>query len=57
MKFWGATNSTLLKNNFVLEISKERDATTLVCGLPFSFLIGLKIEGALKKAWVSFRSR
>jgi RNase H-fold protein (predicted Holliday junction resolvase) len=33
-----------LKNNLVLEISKKWDATTLVCGLPFSFLISSKIK-------------
>jgi hypothetical protein len=57
MNFWGAANSTPLKNNFVHEISKEMDATTLVCGLPFSFLIGSKIEVSFKKARVSFRSK
>jgi hypothetical protein len=31
-----------LKNNLVLEIIKKRDATTLVCSLPFSFLISSK---------------
>jgi hypothetical protein len=31
----GVTNSTPLKNNLVLEISKKRDAEGLVCGLVF----------------------
>jgi hypothetical protein len=39
----GITNPTLLKNNLVLEISKNRDVTSLV--LKFSFPYGLGTKG------------
>jgi hypothetical protein len=60
-KILGVTNSTPLKNNLVLEISKIRDATCLVFSICFSYYLVLVPKDffqiiskylVIRKAWV-----